>query len=359
MSNTQETILYVDLLQLEKNFNYLKSYLNEDTKIIAVVKAFAYGLGDIEIAKKLEALGVNALWVADFEEGVSLRKGGIKIPIIIANPGIKSKEIIIKYNLEPVIYNLKVLEVFGKTKEEINVHIKINSGMNRYGFDDDQIDELLNKIDEYPHLKVKSLCSHLSSSENKNLDPFTNQQIKEFEKSTAKIKKQIGNQIDTHIMNSNGILRFPIKNNTVRMGIALYGISNNPKLKQICTLESTISQIRLINKNQSVGYQNSFVSSKKMKIAIIPIGYADGINRKLGEGNSCIVINQKKCPIIGQISMDSLVVDISHINCEEGDRAIIFSPEHSLVKIAKEIETIPYEVMATLNRRIKRIYLEE
>lgn len=358
MKTIHETNLYVDLAQLERNFNYLKSLTKKNTKIIAVVKAFAYGMGDVEISKKLESLGVDALWVADFDEGVNLRLNGIEAPIIIANPGIKSYETIIKYRLEPVVYNHKTLDIFAQSGASINIHLKLNSGMNRYGFEIHEVDSILNTLDLNPNLNLSSICSHLSSSDSESLDDFSHQQINVFRDTCSKIKLKLGKNIHTHIMNSNGLLRFEDTNDAVRMGIALYGISENPNLQQICCLESTISQLRKIDENQIVGYNNSYVSNKKISVAIIPIGYADGINRRQGMGKSTVVVNGTHCSIIGQISMDSLAIDASDIQCKEGDKVIIFSPEHSLINIAKEINTIPYEIMATLNRRINRIYLE-
>lgn len=359
MPINHETILYVDLKQLEQNFFYLKSLLKEDTKTIAVVKAHAYGLGDIEISKKLETIGVDALWVADFEEGVNLRKNGVKIPIIVANPGAKSYQTIIDSQLEPVIYNLRLLSTYIEAKTPLNIHIKLNSGMNRYGFDNAELNELILLLQKNPFLKVSSICSHLSSSNDQNKDAFSKTQINLFEDNTLKIQQGIGYQTDTHILNSNGVLRFNSSDNTVRLGIALYGISKNSSLKQICSLHSTISQIRNIESGASVGYQNAFIAKQKMKIALIPIGYADGINRKLGEGLGTVLIDGKLCTIIGQVSMDSLMVDVSSTNAKEGDKVILFDSIHNLQKIAMDLETIPYEIMATLNRRIKRVYLDE
>jgi alanine racemase len=359
MPINHETILYVDLKQLEKNFFYLKSLLQKDTKTIAVVKAHAYGLGDVEISKKLESVGVDALWVADFEEGVNLRKNGIKIPIIVANPGAKSYQTIIDNQLEPVIYNLRLLSTYIDNKTPLNIHIKLNSGMNRYGFDSAELDELILLLQGNPFLKVSSICSHLSSSNDQNKDAFSKTQIRLFEENYHKIQQGIGYPTDTHILNSNGVLRLDINDNAVRLGVALYGISDNSNLKQICSLHSTISQIRNIESGASVGYQNAFTATKKMKIALIPIGYADGINRKLGKGLGTVLIDNKPCTIIGQVSMDSLMVDVSNTNAQEGDKVILFDSQLNLQKIATDLETIPYEIMATLNRRIKRIYLDE
>jgi alanine racemase len=359
MAKNHETVLYVDLKQLKNNFNYLKTLIPKNTKTIAVVKAHGYGLGDIEISKKLESIGINYLWVADFEEGVNLRKNGVKTPIIVANPGAKSFQTIIDHDLEPVIYNFRLLSIYIEQKKAINIHLKLNSGMNRFGFDNKDIDKLILTLKNQSFLKVSSICSHLSSSNDESQDWFSRQQINIFNQNCIKIESEIGYRPDTHILNSNGVLNFPINNSAVRLGIALYGISQNPNLKQICSLHSTISQIRQIEKDARVGYQNAFIAKKSMKIALIPIGYADGINRKLGEGVGSVWIKNKQCSIIGQISMDSLIVDISDIDAVEGDNVIIFDSIHSLQKIANDIGTIAYEIMGTLNRRIKRVYSNE
>lgn len=359
MPHNHETILYVDLKQLQKNYSYLKSLIPKNTKTIAVVKAHGYGLGDVEISKKLESLGVNALWVADFEEGVNLRKNGVKVAVIVANPGAKSWQTIIDNQLEPVIYNLRLLSIYIESKTPLNIHLKLNSGMNRYGFDSQELDQLILLLQKNPFLKVSSICSHLSSSNDSSQDEFSKKQINLFEKNYTKIQQGLGYKTDTHILNSNGVLRFDVNDSVVRLGIALYGISQDSNLKQICSLHSTISQIRNIEKDAKVGYQNAFTAKQAMKIALIPIGYADGINRKLGEGLGSVLIENKICSIIGQVSMDSLMVDVSNTNAQEGDDVVLFNFQHSLQKIADNLGTIPYEIMATLNKRIKRVYLDE
>jgi len=360
MSNIHETVLYVNLNILEKNFKYIKSTLADNNKIIAVIKAFAYGLGDVEIAKKLESIGVDSFWVADFEEGVQLRNEGICLPIIIANPGLKSMEIVVQNKLEPVIYSHKTLDLYLTTNTPIDIHLKFNTGMNRYGFEASEVNLVLEKIIQHPNLKLKSICSHLSSSDDQLKDEFSRKQIDLFNSISKAINTKLNKQIPTHILNSNGALRFPFSSSEwIRLGISLFGGLHHEKLQQIFTLESIVSQVREIAKGDSVGYQNSFIAKEKMKIAVVPVGYADGLNRKLGNSRGHVLINSKKCPIIGDISMDSFVADVSEANVEEGSEVIIFSPEHSVSLLANELNTIPYEIMATLNRRTKRVYLNE
>lgn len=359
MDCIHETILHINLSALARNFSFLKNKLDDNTQTIAVVKAFAYGLGDLAIAKELEKLGADYFWVADFEEGMSLRKAGIKKRIIIANPGSKSLQEIVQHQLEPVIYNERLLNIYGKANSDIPIHLKFNTGMNRYGFDIEDIDSILSKLKEYPLLKVQSVCSHLAASDNSEMDEFTQKQVAIFNRICDLLKPSIPN-FNRHLLNSNGVLRFP-KNQMemVRLGIGLYGISPHSELEQICHLESTVAQVRCIPKGASVGYHQSYIAPNTMNIAVVPIGYADGLNRKLGDGRGRVRINGHECPIIGKVSMDSFMADVSKIKVTEGDKVTIFSPDFSIVKIANELETIPYEILASLNRRIKRIYYTE
>ena len=358
MPTSHETILYVDLKAFENNYKYLKKKLAPDTKIIAVVKAYAYGHGDICIAKKLSVLGVDALWVADFEEGIILRRSGITEPVIVANPGAKSHDEIIKYNLEPVIYNFRLLEIFGENTTTISVHIKFNTGMNRYGFNLEEIGLLVSKLKEFPHLKIASICSHLAAADDKSKDPLTQKQFEKFNTICKLFSEKLNINPNRHILNTAGVLRFPRQQKEmVRLGIGLYGIGKDDDLKVVGKLVSNVAQIRTLRKGEGVGYDASFIAKQEMKIAVIPLGYADGINRKLGDGRGGVLINNMSATIIGKISMDSFMVDISGINAKEGDLVIVFSEENSVDDIAKNLDTIPYEILATLNRRIKRVYL--
>ena len=357
MNTSNETILYVDLNKLEANYNYFKKKIKSSTKVIAVVKAYAYGHGDINISKKLESLGVYALWVTDFEEGVILRKSGIKTKIIVANSGNKSHNEIIENNLDVVIYNKKLLELYIKKERLVNIHIKFNTGMNRYGFSENEISYIAKKILKHKHINLVSICSHLASSERKN--KFSNTQCIKFNKICESFFLLVGEKFPRHILNSNGIINFPkYQMEMVRIGIGLYGCASDAKLQPISTLKSVITQVRKIKKGEAVGYGESFVAKKNMTIAIVPVGYADGLNRKLSNGLGTVMINNQLCPIIGKISMDNFAVDISKVQSKEGDIVEIFGKNLSVQSIAKKIETIPYEVFSTLNRRLKRIYFE-
>ena len=357
MSLVHETILYIDFAKLKSNFQYLCRNLKKETDVIAIVKAYAYGLGDIEIASFLEKLGVGYFWVADFEEGVNLRKAGIQARIIIANPGSKSVDMVKLHELEPVIFNLRLLKLYAQENTPFNIHLKLNTGMNRYGLNQENISDIIDILVKNPQLKVQTVCSHLAASDKKEKDGYTHCQIELFEYLTAQLKHHLKYSFKRHILNSNGVLRHPEHQmEMVRMGIGLYGVSKDENLKQICRLVSTISQTRNIVKGEKVGYHNAFEASKDMRIAIVPIGYADGLNRKLGDGKGKVLIDGKACSILGQVSMDSFVADVSGTNAQEGDQVTIFSNTFSIQRIASDLNTIPYEILATLNRRIKRIY---
>lgn len=358
VNNIHETILTVDLNKLAKNFLYLKKLVSEKTKIIGVVKAFGYGHGDVQIAKKLEKLGIYALWVTDFEEAINLRKGGVKTKIIVANPGSKSYNKIIKYKIDVIIYNHKLLQLYIMNKKPVNVHIKFNTGMNRYGFNKEEVPVLASLIKKNPHLNVLSTCSHLSDAENEQSKKFAKKQIELFKKISYKFNKLIEKKTLSHILNTYGVLNHSSDClDAVRIGIGLYGCTNNRFLFPIASLTSVITQVREIAKGERIGYGNSCISEKDMQIAIVPVGYADGLNRRLSNRIGKIVLNNKHCPIIGKISMGTLTIDVTNINACEGDRVEVFGINNSVVSTANSISTIPYEILSCLNRRIKRIYL--
>ena len=357
MEIIHETILEVSLNKLANNFNYLKGKLKPDTKIIAVVKAYAYGHGDMAISSYLEKLGAHALWVADFEEGTRIRKSGIKIPIIIANPGTKSTQQIIDNELDVVIFSFELLHLYGRLNKDIRIHIKFDTGMNRYGFIPSQADELWGNLQKYPKLKIQSICSHLAASDDNKKDSFTNEQFQVFEKVSSSFSKKNNQIIDRHILNTNGVLRYPKKEyEMVRLGIGLYGVSNDHNLQQVSTLKSVISQVRTIKKGSQIGYGASFLAKEDMIIGIIPFGYADGLNRKLSTTKGVIIVQNIACPIIGKISMDSCMINLKGTTAKTGDEVVIFGEKNTISSIANKLCTIPYEIFSSLNRRIKRIY---
>ena len=358
MSNIHETILYVKEKSITKNLEFFKKKLDKKTKVIAVVKAYAYGLGDINISKILEFLKVDAFWVADFEEGISLRKNGIKSIIIVANPGVKSISEIIKYNLEVTIYNLRILKKLGNFKKPLNIHLKFNTGMNRFGFSFSDIDLIIQTLEEFPLLTVVSICSHLASSDKENNDNFSILQFDNFSKICKKIDAKLDASTYKHILNTNGIIRFADQQyNAVRIGIGLFGIIDNQEIKQVCKLKTIITQVRNISRNEFVGYGLKFKANKNLRIGIVPFGYADGLDRRLGNGVGNLYVNNTFCEIIGEISMDSCAINLTNTNAEEGEDVEIFGENILITTICRKIETTPYEFISKINRRIKRVYI--
>ena len=366
---THETVLEINLNAISHNLNFYKSKLNSSTKMMVMVKAFGYGNGGFEIAKLLEHHNVDYLGVAFADEGISLKNAGISLPIMVLNPETTSFQAIIQHQLEPEIYSIKGLNAFLKIAESKNlnhfpIHIKLDTGMHRLGFQENDLPELITKLKENKSVKVKSILSHLATSDDLNHQEFTISQIELFEKLSSNLISELKINPIRHILNSSGISNFPqAQYDMVRLGIGLYGISNDEEeqkfLENVGTLKSIISQIRTINKGESVGYGRRFIASKETKIATIPIGYADGISRQLGNNVGYISIKNKKAPIIGSVCMDMLMVDVTDIDCKEGNEVIIFGKNPTVIEISKLINTIPYEVLTSISQRVKRIFYRE
>ena len=366
---THETVLEINLNSISHNLNYYKSKLNPATKVMVMVKAFGYGNGGFEIAKLLEHHNVDYLGVAFADEGISLKNAGITLPIMVLNPEITSFSAIIQHQLEPEIYSIKGLNAFLKIAEAKNlnrfpIHIKLDTGMHRLGFQENDLPELLHKLKENKTVEVKSILSHLAASDDLNHLKFTLSQIELFEKLTSILASQLNINPILHILNTSGISNFPqAQYNMVRLGIGLYGISNDEDeqkyLENVGTLKSVISQIRTIQKDESVGYGRRYIATKETRIATIPIGYADGISRQLGNQVGYVTIKNKKAPIIGSVCMDMLMVDVSQIDCKEGNEVIIFGKNPTVIEIAKLLKTIPYEVLTSISQRVKRIFYRE
>jgi alanine racemase len=340
---------------------------------MAMVKAFSYGSGSFEIANALQFHHVDYLTVAYSDEGVELRKAGINTPIMVMNPDWQSFDSIIKYNLEPEIYSFRILDLLEKSikvniipaNKPIKIHIKLDTGMHRLGFEENDLDELLKRLKDNKSVYLQSAFSHLAASQDEKFDDFTRLQIDRFEKMSDKIIAQADDHpVLRHILNSAGIGRFPeAQFDMVRLGIGMYGISSNKiernKLENVSTLKSTISQIKRIQPHDSIGYNRSGKADQEMIIAIIPVGYADGISMSLGNGIGKFGINGKFAPIIGNVCMDMCMVDITDIIAAEGDEVIIFGEIYPIWKIAETINTIPYEILTGISRRVKRIYFQE
>ncbi len=364
---THRTVLEINLNAIEQNLNFFRLKLKPETKIMAMVKAFSYGSGTYEIANLLQYQNIDYLAVAYVDEGIELRKNQISLPIIVMNPEIQSFNLMIEYNLEPEIYNFRTLHAFQSALIENNkttypIHIKLDTGMHRSGFENNEIDELIAELKKYNNSKIKSIFSHLAASDEKIFDTFTQQQFDVFETMSSKIIKYFNYPILRHILNSAGIERFPQNQyDMVRLGIGLYGISpsNQNKLFNVSTLKSKIAQIRTVKKNDTIGYGRKGKIDKDSKIATVPIGYADGLNRQLSNGVGKVLINNQFAPIIGNICMDICMINITNINANEGDDVIFFGDEYPITKLAKQLNTIPYEILTSISNRVKRIYFHE
>jgi alanine racemase len=366
---THETVLEINLNAISHNLNFFKSKLRPETRLMVMVKAFGYGNGGFEIAKLLEHHKVDYLGVAFADEGIALKTAGIQLPIMVLNPETTSFPAIIHHGLEPEIYSLKGLHAFlqiAKTQKlhHFPIHIKIDTGMHRLGFEEDTIAALIAVLKDNPAVQVKSILSHLATSDDIRHKAFTLSQFAVFEKLSSWLMKELNIDSIRHILNTSGISNFPqAQYDMVRLGIGLYGISNDAEeqkyLENVGTLKSVISQIRTIQKGESVGYGRRFMAEKETIIATIPIGYADGISRSWGNGTGFVTIHTKKAPIVGSICMDMLMVDVTEINCKEGDTVIIFGENPTVSLMASQLQTIPYEIVAGISQRVKRIFYRE
>ncbi len=366
---THETVLEINLNAISHNLNFFKSKLNPDTKLMVMVKAFSYGNGGFEVAKLLSHHKVDYLGVAFADEGISLRLAGIDLPIMVLNPESTSFTAIIQHQLEPEIYSTKGLNAFLKLAEQkklknFPIHIKLDTGMHRLGFEEENLPELIAKLKDNKRVVVKSILSHLATSDDMKFIDFTLSQIKLFEKMSSTLMEELQINPIRHLLNTSGISNFQqAQYDMVRLGIGLYGVSNDEDeqklLENVGTLKSIISQIRTIDAGESVGYGRRFLADKPTKIATIPIGYADGISRHWGNGTGYVVIKNKKAPIVGSICMDMLMVDITDIECKEGAEVIIFGESPSVSYIAKRLDTIPYEIMTSISQRVKRVFYRE
>lgn len=361
-----ETVLEINLDALTTNYNFYKQKLHQNTKIMVMVKAFGYGNGGYEIAKQLEHLKVGYLGVAFADEGIALRKAGITSPIMVLNPEISSYKAMIAYNLEPEMYSLSGITSFIELAKEKNlngypIHLKIDTGMHRLGFEKSEVSELITLLQHNNFVKVTSIFSHLAASDNFDFKAFTLQQIEQFEAIATEISTTLQIQPIRHILNTSGIFNFSeYQFEMVRLGIGIYGVGNSEEeqisLENVSVLKSIISQIRTVNENESIGYNRKFVVQKEMRIATIPIGYADGIRRAWGNEKGYVLIHNQKATILGNICMDMLMVDVTSIPCEERDEVIIFGENPHVQEIASVCDTIPYEILTSISQRVKRIF---
>lgn len=370
---SHQTIMEVNLDNLIHNLNYYRSLIRPGTRLMAMVKASSYGAGKVEIANTLQYNHVDYLTVAYSDEGVDLRRNGITLPIMVMNPEEESFDDIIRYNLEPDIYSFRIFERFAESVRLMSpdgsqypVHVELDTGMHRLGFSNSDISSLIRRFNapDCP-LRVQSIFSHLACADDPEMDAFTRGQIERFTEWSTTLRNNLSSPgILCHILNSSGIERFPqAQFDMVRLGIGLYGISPQPTVQQIIkpvsTLKTKISQIKDIPEGDSVGYNRRWIAPRPSRIAIIAIGYADGLNRHLGYGNGHVLINGHEVPIIGSVCMDMAFLDVTAINCNEGDEVILFGPADLLQRQAMGAGTIPYEILTSVSPRVKRIYYQE
>ena len=361
--NNHVTGLEINTKAIEHNLAYFKQKLKAEPKILAVVKAFGYGSEAVEIAKTLQDK-IAYFAVAYSHEGIALRNAGIKTPILVLHPQIQNLKEIIKFRLEPNLYNFKIFDAFLKLADEellmnYPVHIKFNTGLNRLGFWHTDTPTIIAEVKKSNNVKVESIFSHLAASEDPNEQEFTIGQINNFAYIVKQVYEHLGYEPMIHILNTSGVVNFPqAQFDMVRLGIGLFGFGNNEQetaqLKNTHTLKSIISQINLVKPGETVGYNRAFVANKPTRSATIPIGHADGISRKLGNGTGFVFINNQPVPIIGNVCMDMIMVDVTKIECKEGDEVILFNHQQHINYIAHKCETIPYETLTAISQRVKR-----
>ncbi|HSV87815.1 MAG TPA: bifunctional UDP-N-acetylmuramoyl-tripeptide:D-alanyl-D-alanine ligase/alanine racemase [Bacteroidales bacterium] len=368
-----QTILEVNLGSLVHNLNVYQSFLSTGVGVMAMVKAFSYGSGSVEIARVLQYHQVDYLAVAYADEGKELRKGGIKLPVMVMNPELHHFEVLFEYNLEPEIHSKGLLLRFAKsalhqpgidTDHPALIHLEFDTGMHRLGFLPDEIIEVSQILKRNPHLKVATVFSHFAASDEDLQDAFSRQQIAVFNRMRNQLTQLLGYEFRCHISNSAAISRFPeAQFDMVRPGIGLYGISPDPVLSSllqpVSTFRSVVSQVKRIPAGESIGYNRAAIAAIDTDIAIIPVGYADGLNRRLSNGVGYLLVNGHKAPIAGIISMDMCAVDVTGLNVKEGDEVTIFGKDLPIAEMAKILQTIPYEVLTSVSQRVKRVYFQE
>ena len=364
-----DTVLEVNLNAIVHNINVHKSLLKPATKMMAMVKAYSYGLGSYEVAEILQHHHIDYLGVAYADEGVQLRKKGITTPIIVMNPEQGSYSSIIDYDLEPEIYSIRVLKLFnGKLIEKgiqkkYPIHLKIETGMHRLGFKAFEVDDLINEL-KCMNLKVESIFSHLSSADDSAEEDYTHLQAKVFSEISSDIIKKLGYKPMLHLLNSAGITNYPeYQFDMVRIGIGMVGISSDKilekKLMHAVEFKTVISQISEVKMGESIGYNRKYIAEKDTLIATVPVGYADGIPRSIGNKIGNVGFKNKLYPIVGNICMDMMMVEINNDHVKEGDEVILFNGKPSLQEFANYCNTIPYEVLTSISQRVKRIYIKK
>jgi len=370
VQKAHETVMEINLNALQNNLNYYKAKLAPGVKLMAMVKAFSYGSGSFEVANLLQFNKVDYLAVAYVDEGVALRKAGITLPIVVLNPEVSAFDKLVEFKLEPEIYSFTLLDElvkFAQAKKILNypIHIKIDTGMHRLGFEDFEVETLCDLIEDNRYVHIQSVFSHLVASDAEIHDAFTLKQLTDFEKAYTQIEAAVGYKFDKHIANTSAISRWPVAQlDMVRLGIGLYGIDSAIKdevypLQPVATLRTSVSQVKKVLAGETVGYNRNGSLVKDGKIATVRIGYADGYLRAFGNGVGRMLVKGILAPTIGNISMDMTMIDVSEIEVKEGDEVIVFNEEYKIEELAKQINTIPYEILTNVSQRVKRVYFYE
>lgn len=368
VKKVHETVLEVNLNAVVDNLNWYRSFLKPETKLVCMIKADAYGAGAVEIAKTLQEHRVDYLAVAVADEGATLRRNGITGNIMIMNPEMSSFKTLFDYDLEPEVYSFRLLDALIKAAEKEGitgypVHIKLDTGMHRLGFNPrTDIDQIIEKLHHQNALIPRSVFSHFVGSDSNDFDSFSARQFALFNEGSKKLQAAFSHRILRHMDNSAGIEHFPERQlDMCRLGLGLYGINprNNAIMNNVSTLKTTILQLRNVPAGETVGYSRRGIIEKDSVIGAIPIGYADGLNRRLGNRNCYCLVNGKRAYYIGNICMDVALIDVTGIDCEEGDSVEIFGDHLPVTVLSDAMGTIPYEVLTTVSNRVKRVYFQD
>ncbi|MDO5509693.1 MAG: bifunctional UDP-N-acetylmuramoyl-tripeptide:D-alanyl-D-alanine ligase/alanine racemase [Weeksellaceae bacterium] len=367
-SKSHQTVLEINLSHIRQNIDYFRSLLQPKTKMMGMVKAFGYGTGSIELSKLLSEIGFDFLGVAYADEGADLRREGITSPIVVMNPEQNSYDTLITHHLQPEIYSMRVLQNFEsalrmkQVEKPWPIHIKLNTGMNRLGFDNDEIPQLISHLKNNDAVEVVSIFSHLAESDNAEQRDFTEKQIENFKAMSQEICSKLDIAPILHILNTAGIVNYRhAQLDMVRLGIGMYGVTNDEAAKKYLQpavyFKTVISQINEIAAGDSVSYGRRFVAQKPMRVATLPVGYADGLRRSISAQDAYVNVHGRRCPIIGTICMDMLMVDVSDVECKEGDEVILFGDDPDLQQMADWAGTIPYEILTSISHRVRRLYI--
>lgn len=365
LAQTHETVMQIDLDALADNVRYFRGLLRPETKLVCMVKAFAYGAGSIEVSKALQERHLaDYLAVAVADEGCELRRAGITLPVIIMDPEVAALDLIFENNLEPNVYSFAMLEnvmasAAAKGLEDYPIHIKIDSGMHRLGFYAEEMADLVARLNGQRTVRVQSVFSHLAGSDEPQFDAFTMEQIRYFDACAGVLQARLGYPVRKHICNTAGIERFTdYQFDMCRLGIGMYGVSfAGRRLRTVCTLKTTILSLKTVRAGETIGYGRHTTLSEDRRIAVIPIGYADGFDRRFSNYGGEVVVRGKRCPVVGNVCMDQAMVDVTGTDAQVGDEVEIFGDRLPLEELATRLDTISYEILTSVSRRVKRIYI--